>query len=77
MKFYKMNNYHILYNFRNFSVKNNQYDNDFSAVIKECAKNICEVISEMINSNLQSVFQKYSIYHFCHGIIKILGPCKK
>ncbi len=77
MKFYKMNNYHILYNFRNFSVKNNQYDNDFSAVIKECAKNICDVISEMINSNLQSVFQKYSIYHFCQGIIKILGPCKK
>ena len=73
MKFYKMNDYHKLFNYQNLSIKNSTYDNHYSA-IKKCAKNICGVLSEMANSNLQSLFQKYSIHNFCEDIIKILGP---
>ena len=73
MKFYKMNDYHKLFNYQNLSIKNSTYDNHYSA-IKKCAKNICGVLSEMANSNLQSLFQKYSMHNFCEDIIKILGP---
>ena len=76
MKFYKLKNYHICHNNKFFSVKNNIYDNDIS-VIKECAKNICGVINELINSNLQSSFQKYSIYNFYKDFICIFGQSKK
>ena len=76
MKFYKLKNYHICHNNKFFSVKSNIYDNDIS-VIKECAKNICGVINELINSNLQSSFQKYSIYNFYKDFICIFGQSKK
>ena len=76
MKFYKLKNYHICHNNKFFSVKNNIYDNDIS-VVKECAKNICGVINELINSNLQSSFQKYSIYNFYKDFICIFGQSKK
>ena len=76
MKFYKLKNYHICHNNKFFSVKSNIYDNDISA-IKECAKNICGVINELINSNLQSSFQKYSIYNFYEDFICIFGQSKK
>ena len=76
MKFYKMNDYHNLFNYQNLSIKNSAYDNHYSA-IKECAKNIYGVLSEMTNSNLQSLFQKYSMYNFCEDIIKIFGPKRK
>ena len=76
MKFYKLKNYHICQNNKFFSVKNNIYDNDIS-VVKECAKNICGVINELINSNLQSSFQKYSIYNFYKDFICIFGQSKK
>jgi cyclin B len=76
MKFYKLKNYHICHNNKFFSVKSNIYDNDISA-IKECAKNICGVINELINSNLQSSFQKYSIYNFYKDFICIFGQSKK
>jgi cyclin B len=75
-KFYKMKNYNICHNNKFFSVKNNIYDNEISA-IKECAKNICGVINELINSNLQSSFQKYSIYNFYKDFICIFGQGKK
>ena len=76
LKFYKMNDYDSLFNYQNLSIKNSTYDNHHSA-IKECAKNICEVLSEMANSNLQSLFQKYSVYNFCEDIIKIFGHERK
>ena len=76
MKFYKMKNYQICYNNKFFSVKNNVYNDDLYA-IKDCAKNICGVISEIINSNLQSSINKYSTYSFYDDITKVLGSSKK
>lgn len=76
MKFYKMKNYQICYNNKLFSVKNNVCNNDLYA-IKKCAKNIWGVISEIINSNFQSLFNKYSKYSFYDDFRKILGSSKK
>ena len=74
MKFYKMKNYQICYNNKFFSVKKNVYNNDLYA-IKKCAKNIWG--SEIINSNFQSLFNKYSKYSLDDDFRKILGSSKK
>ena len=74
MKFYKNKNYNICYNSKFYTVKNNNitYYN-YSYIIKECAKNICSVISEFFNSNLKTTFNKFKDYKFYKDIQKILG----
>ena len=70
MKFYKMKDYCNCYSTNLYTVKYKKYNND-AYTIKECAKNICEVIGEMINSNLQSAINKYSLYNFYADITNI------
>ena len=80
MKFYKMKNYHICFNNNFYSVKNNSnivFDNNDGCVIKECAQNICGVISEMVNSNYQSTIKKYSGFNFYDIIKNIFDTNKK
>ncbi len=69
MKLYKLNNYKICHGNKFYFIKdNNIYETKANSII-ECANNICEVISEMLNSNLQSIIQKYAQYN-CYDIIK-------
>ena len=73
MKFYNMKNYQICYNNRYYSIKNINLNDNTAYIIKYCAKNICSVISEIFNSNNQSIIQKYSNYQFYEDIRKVLG----
>ena len=80
MKFCGVKNYHICFNNNFYSVKNNSnivFDNNDGCVIKECAQNICEVISEMVNSNYQSTIKKYSGFNFYDIIKNIFDTNKK
>ena len=73
MKFYKNENYKICYNSKFYTVKKiNIYSDINSYIIKECAKNICSVISEYFNSNIQATFNKFKDYQFYKDIKAIL-----
>ena len=73
MKFYKNENYKICYNSKFYTVKKiNIYTDINSYIIKECAKNICSVISEYFNSNIQATFNKFKDYQFYKDIKAIL-----
>ena len=73
MKFYKNKNYQICYNSKFYTVKNNNipYDNNYN-LIKECANNICSVVSDLFNSNLKTSFNKFKDYKFYKDIKTIL-----
>ena len=73
MKFYKMKNSQICYNSRYYSIKDCNINDNTGYIINYCAKNICSVISELFNLNIQSLFKKYSNYQFYEDIRKILG----
>lgn len=74
MKFYKNKNYQVCYNSKFYTVKNNYLSSEFNSyIIKDCAKNICSVISKFLNSNLQAIFNKYKNYKFYKDIKSILG----
>ena len=74
MKFYKNKNYQIFYNSKFYTVKNKNISSEINSyIIKECAKNICFVISQFFNSNLQATFNKYKKYRFSEDIKTILG----
>lgn len=80
MKFYQMKNYQICFDNKFYSVKNNSnivFDNNGNGVIKECAQNMCRVISEMVNSNYQSTIKKYSGFNFYDIIKNIFDVNKK
>ena len=73
MKFYKMSNYQDCYNSKFYNIKNEiMNDNNEDYIIKECAKNVCGVINETLNSNLQSSINKYNDCKFLDDIKKIL-----
>jgi hypothetical protein len=73
MKFYKNENYKICYNSKFYTVKKiNIYTDINSYIIKECAKNICSIISEYFNSNIQATFNKFKDYQFYKDIKAIL-----
>ena len=60
MKFYKIENYRIIFEnkFINF---NNYIDNkNTEYIIKDCAKKICGTVNALIKSNLKSTINKYS-----------------
>lgn len=74
MKFYKNKNYQICYNSKFYTVKKKYIYYDINSnIIKECAKNICSVISESFNSNLQAAFNKFKIFKFYNDVKAILG----
>ena len=77
MKFNKMKNYQISYNNQYYSIKYNNMNENRSNIVKDCAKNICVVITEMFNSKLQSTIKKYSQCKFYDDISKVLGMNKK
>jgi cyclin B len=77
MKFNKMKNYQISYNNQYYSIKYNNMNENRSNIVKDCAKNICAVITEMFNSKLQSTIKKYSKCKFYDDISKVLGMSKK
>ena len=68
MKFYKMNNSHICYDNRYYTIKNININDNTAYIVKYCAKNICSVISELFNLNIQSIYKKYSNYQFYENI---------
>ena len=73
MKFYKLKNYQICYDNKYYSIKSSNNYNNKGYVIKECARYICSVISELFNSNQQSTIRKYSSNHFIEEIKKIIS----
>ena len=77
MKFYKMKNYKLCCNKNFFNDKDNYNENTDSTVIKECAKVIYGVISEMVNLNLKSTIRKYSKDKFYNIINNILEESRK
>ena len=63
MKLFKMKNYKIIFDENFLSINKNMINNsnyNCEHIIKECAKKICESFSQIINSNLKSIFKKYS-----------------
>ena len=74
MKFYKNKNYKICYNSKFYTVKKNNISYDINSnLIKECAKNICSVVSEYFNSNLKAISNKFINFKFFGDIKTILG----
>ena len=73
MKFYKLKNYQICYDNKYYNIKSSNNYNNKGYVIKECARYICSVISELFNSNQQSTIRKYSSNHFIEEIKKIIS----
>ena len=73
MKFYKLKNYQICYDNKYYSIKSSNNYNNKGYVIKECARYICSVISELFNSNQQSTIRKYSSNRFIEEIKKIIS----
>ncbi len=63
MKLFKMKNYKIIFDENFLGINKNMINNsnyNCEHIIKECAKKICESFSQIINSNLKSIFKKYS-----------------
>lgn len=71
MKFNKMNNYQISYNNDYYTIKFNNLNENRVNIVKDCAKNICSVITEIFNSKLKSTIIKYSKYKFFAEILKV------
>ena len=68
MKFFKMKNYQYCYSSQIFNIKENEditkqnieNNNHSSAIIKECAKDICYFVGELSKNNLNAVIRKFS-----------------
>ena len=62
MKFFCLKNYIYLYNISNICNKVN--NNEQPKLIKESAKNLCILVKNINNSNLQAIKTKYSLKQF-------------
>ena len=79
MKYFKMNNYKECYKQNLFNIKKiEEFENKYANsnkynmhVIKECAKDICNLVNELPKGNLKSTIRKYSSDKF-ENVTKLL-----
>ena len=68
MRYSNISNYKTLFNSNFFGGKIKMFENNEATII-ECAKKICESISQIIKSNFKSTIKKYSNNVFCIEIL--------
>ena len=68
MRYSNISNYKTLFNSNFFGDKIKMFENNEATII-ECAKKICESISQIIKSNFKSTIKKYSNNVFCIEIL--------